>query len=169
MEGTKLTFTPETEVYYVHPQLWKASGLGGFWNDCLCIGCLEKRIGRRLQRMTSWLSTLMDLTIQTYQERGDEGLEDQPEPPEASKLDRALRESRVMPVVIRDAAITDMDDLQGVFRRASLSNENDRGLLREHPEWLDLSDEGLLADLEDRIVGSAELLGLDDKGKLAGN
>lgn len=55
-----------------------------------------------------------------------------------------MRESRVMPFVIRDAVITDMDDLQGVFRRASLSNENDRGLLREHPEWLDLSDEGIL-------------------------
>ena len=49
-----------------------------------------------------------------------------------------------MPLVIRDAVITDMDDLQGVFRRASLSNENDRVLLREHPEWLDLSDEGIL-------------------------
>lgn len=55
-----------------------------------------------------------------------------------------MRESRVMPIVIRDAAITDMDDLQGVFRRASLSNENDHGLLREHPEWLHLSDEGIL-------------------------
>jgi hypothetical protein len=46
---TKLTFTPETEVYYVHAHVWEASGLGGFWNGCLCIGCLEKRIGRRLQ------------------------------------------------------------------------------------------------------------------------
>jgi GNAT superfamily N-acetyltransferase len=49
-----------------------------------------------------------------------------------------------MPFVIRDALITDMEDLQGVFRRASLSNENDRELLREHPEWLDLSAEGVL-------------------------
>ena len=31
----------------------------------------------------------------------------------------------------------------------------------EHSHPLDLSDEGLLADLEDRIEGSAEMLGLD--------
>ena len=54
-----------------------------------------------------------------------------------------MRESRVMPFVIRDTVITDLDDLRGVFRRASQSNENDRGLLREHPEWLELSDEGI--------------------------
>ena len=36
-----------------------------------------------------------------------------------------------------------MDDLQAVFRRASLSNRYDRGLLAEHPEWLDLSDRGV--------------------------
>jgi hypothetical protein len=43
-----ITFTAETEVYYVHPHVWEASGVG-FWNGVLCIGCLEKRIGRRLQ------------------------------------------------------------------------------------------------------------------------
>jgi hypothetical protein len=43
-----MTFTPETEVYYVHPHVWKASGVD-FWGGVLCIGCLEKRIGRRLQ------------------------------------------------------------------------------------------------------------------------
>jgi GNAT superfamily N-acetyltransferase len=48
-----------------------------------------------------------------------------------------------MPVLIRNADPTDMEDLQGVFRRASLSNEKDRGLLREHPEWLVLSDRGV--------------------------
>ena len=31
----------------------------------------------------------------------------------------------------------------------------------EHSHPLDLSDEGLLADLEDRIKGSAEMLGLE--------
>jgi hypothetical protein len=46
--GTKLTFTMETEVYYVHPHVWKASGVG-FWGGVLCIGCLERRIGRRLR------------------------------------------------------------------------------------------------------------------------
>jgi N-acetylglutamate synthase-like GNAT family acetyltransferase len=49
-----------------------------------------------------------------------------------------------MPILIRDAEITDMDDLQGVFHRASLSNENDRMLLLEHPEWLKLSNRGVL-------------------------
>jgi len=34
----------------------------------------------------------------------------------------------------------------------------------EHSHPLDLSDEGLLADLEDRIEGSAQLLAID-KGK----
>jgi N-acetylglutamate synthase-like GNAT family acetyltransferase len=49
-----------------------------------------------------------------------------------------------MPIRIRDAEITDLDDLQRVFRRASLSNENDRDLLLQHPEWLILSSEGVL-------------------------
>jgi GNAT superfamily N-acetyltransferase len=48
-----------------------------------------------------------------------------------------------MPLLIRNAEATDMEDLQGIFRRASLSNENDRALLQEHPEWLVLSDEGV--------------------------
>ena len=46
-----------------------------------------------------------------------------------------------------------------------------RGVLRhdwEHARPLDLSDEGLLADLEDRIEGSAEILGLDVKGRDSG-
>ena len=46
---------------------------------------------------------------------------------------------------IRDAEIADMRELQGVFRRASESNDDDRALLREHPEWLVLSNEGILA------------------------
>jgi hypothetical protein len=33
----------------------------------------------------------------------------------------------------------------------------------EHSHPLDLSDEGLLADLEDRIENSAQLLALDDR------
>jgi len=45
---------------------------------------------------------------------------------------------------IRDAEITDIEHLREVFRSASLSNENDRTLLQEHPEWLELSTEGLL-------------------------
>ncbi len=49
-----------------------------------------------------------------------------------------------MTFLIRDGEPTDMDDLQGVYERASWSNEHDRALLREHPEWLVLSDEGVL-------------------------
>jgi len=65
-----------------------------------------------------------------------------------------------MPILIRDAETTDMDELQGVFRRASLSNENDRGLLQEHPEWLVLSDEGL-QEGRTRVA-------VDDDGTVAG-
>src|SRR5580765_1262599 len=39
----------------------------------------------------------------------------------------------------------------------------------DHSHALDLSDEGLLADLEDRIQGSAELLAIDDQDEYAGN
>lgn len=49
----------------------------------------------------------------------------------------------VMSISIRDAEMSDLEDLRGVFRRASLSNENDRGQLLEHPEWLELSDSGV--------------------------
>jgi phosphatidylserine/phosphatidylglycerophosphate/cardiolipin synthase-like enzyme len=35
----------------------------------------------------------------------------------------------------------------------------------EHSHSLDLSDEGLLADLEDRVAGSVEMLAIDAKGK----
>ena len=45
-----------------------------------------------------------------------------------------------MEFTFRDARLTDMTELQGVFLRASMANEGDRPLLREHPEWLELSD-----------------------------
>jgi ribosomal protein S18 acetylase RimI-like enzyme len=48
-----------------------------------------------------------------------------------------------MSISIRDAEMADMEGLQGVFQRASMSNENDRGPLLEHPEWLVLSDQGV--------------------------
>jgi hypothetical protein len=35
------------ELYFVHDHVWKASGMEP-WGGCLCIGCLEKRIGRQL-------------------------------------------------------------------------------------------------------------------------
>jgi hypothetical protein len=37
-----------TEVYTVKDKIWKRTGLGPK-DGCLCIGCLEKRIGRRLK------------------------------------------------------------------------------------------------------------------------
>ena len=58
-------------------------------------------------------------------------------------LNRQIDQTAVMSISIRDAEIADMDELQGVFQRASLSNENDRGPLLEHPEWLMLSDRGV--------------------------
>jgi hypothetical protein len=36
-----------SELYIVHDHVWKTSGMES-WGGCLCIGCLERRIGRRL-------------------------------------------------------------------------------------------------------------------------
>jgi hypothetical protein len=38
------------ETYIVHDHVWKAAGMEP-WGGCLCIGCLEKRIGRKLMPM----------------------------------------------------------------------------------------------------------------------
>jgi hypothetical protein len=38
------------ETYIVHNHVWKAAGMEP-WGGCLCIGCLEKRIGRKLMPM----------------------------------------------------------------------------------------------------------------------
>ena len=43
-----LTFNDRCEVYTVRDFVWKAAGLEPF-GGCLCIGCLEKRLGRRLK------------------------------------------------------------------------------------------------------------------------
>jgi hypothetical protein len=37
-----------TEVYHVKEALWEQAGMRP-WNGCLCIGCLERRIGRQLR------------------------------------------------------------------------------------------------------------------------
>jgi len=63
-----------------------------------------------------------------------------------------------MSISIRDAGIADMEDLQGVFQRASLSNENDRGPLLEHPEWLVLSDKGVLEGRTRVAVGEGDVV-----------
>jgi hypothetical protein len=38
----------DTELYTVRDSVWKKAGMEG-WGGCLCIGCLERRIGRRLK------------------------------------------------------------------------------------------------------------------------
>jgi hypothetical protein len=43
----KLRLDNRTEVYSVHDALWKAAGMEP-WGGCLCIDCLEKRLGREL-------------------------------------------------------------------------------------------------------------------------
>jgi hypothetical protein len=40
--------TPDSEIYSVRNATWKRAGMGAF-AGCLCIGCLERRIGRRLR------------------------------------------------------------------------------------------------------------------------
>jgi hypothetical protein len=47
MQPFNLCFDEYTEVYSVHSSIWAAAGMspnGG----CLCIGCLEQRLGRQL-------------------------------------------------------------------------------------------------------------------------
>jgi hypothetical protein len=85
----------------VYPHVWEASGLGGFWNGVLCIGCLEKRIGRRLQPfdfMAEHANAFNNPNLPGTRRRFErltsnttwEGLEHEPAPPPASKLDTAL-------------------------------------------------------------------------------
>ena len=47
-KGVTQQITAESEIYTVRKAVWAAAGMepnGG----CLCIGCLEKRLGRRLR------------------------------------------------------------------------------------------------------------------------
>lgn len=46
-QGVSQTVDDWSEVYMVKPAVWKAAGMGEM-DGCLCIGCLEKRIGRML-------------------------------------------------------------------------------------------------------------------------
>jgi hypothetical protein len=43
-----LTFDEDTEIYRVKDKVWRKAGMGQF-DGCLCIGCLEQRIGRKLK------------------------------------------------------------------------------------------------------------------------
>jgi hypothetical protein len=42
------TYDANTEVYIVREAIWKRAGMEP-WGGCLCVGCLEKRLGRRLK------------------------------------------------------------------------------------------------------------------------
>jgi hypothetical protein len=42
------TIDNRSEVYILHSKVWKAAGMKP-WGGCLCIGCLGKRLGRRLK------------------------------------------------------------------------------------------------------------------------
>jgi hypothetical protein len=46
--GVEQHIDDRSEVYTVRDAIWKKAGMDG-WGGCLCIGCLEKRIGRRLK------------------------------------------------------------------------------------------------------------------------
>jgi hypothetical protein len=43
-----VTFNRDTEVFHVKEAIWKQAGMRA-WNGCLCIGCLEQRLGRQLR------------------------------------------------------------------------------------------------------------------------
>jgi len=45
--SSKVEFDRQTEVYTVKDSIWKHVGMRP-WSGCLCIGCLEKRLGRQL-------------------------------------------------------------------------------------------------------------------------
>jgi hypothetical protein len=47
---SRMVVGAESEVYYVHGFIWERAGMkvGKGNSNCLCIGCLEKRIGREL-------------------------------------------------------------------------------------------------------------------------
>jgi hypothetical protein len=44
----EISYDGDSEVYHVKDAIWKKAGMRA-WNGCLCIGCLEKRLGRQLQ------------------------------------------------------------------------------------------------------------------------
>ena len=44
----EFTVDEHYEVYTVRDSVWKRAGMEP-WNGCLCVGCLEKRLGRRLK------------------------------------------------------------------------------------------------------------------------
>jgi GNAT superfamily N-acetyltransferase len=70
----------------------------------------------------------------------------------------------VASVEVRDADDRDLPALRDVFRRSSWSNEADRPLLEQHPEFLEFSGEGIrdgrtrLAEVDGRVVGFSSIV-----------
>jgi GNAT superfamily N-acetyltransferase len=78
-----------------------------------------------------------------------------------------------MSFFIRDATLADMAQLEGVFQRASLSNEKDRRPLLENPQWLALPEAGVregrmraAVDEDDTVLGFATYLIVDAVAEL---
>lgn len=46
--ASEMTIGPDTEMYMVRDAVWKKAGMEPF-GGCLCIGCLERRLGRKLK------------------------------------------------------------------------------------------------------------------------
>jgi hypothetical protein len=46
--SVKHTYNDRCEVYIVKPAVWKAARMADY-GGCFCIGCLEKRLGRKLR------------------------------------------------------------------------------------------------------------------------
>jgi hypothetical protein len=44
-----MTFDMRSEAYIVHDHVWAKAGMAPGYSGCLCVGCLEQRIGRRLR------------------------------------------------------------------------------------------------------------------------
>ena len=47
-DGIPQLFNCQSEVYQVRAPIWKQANMEPF-GGCLCVGCLEKRLGRRLK------------------------------------------------------------------------------------------------------------------------
>ena len=47
-DGVEQQIIAGSEVYTVRDAVWKASGMEPY-GGCLCVGCLEKRLGRKLR------------------------------------------------------------------------------------------------------------------------
>jgi GNAT superfamily N-acetyltransferase len=70
------------------------------------------------------------------------------------------RQNGTVSLTIRYAVMSDMAELRGIFRRASLSNENDREHLVANPESLVLAEDGV-RERRTRVA-------LDTKGSIIG-